>query len=94
MKWAGWRPPFNEMLSRLEVLFHTQRRFIADVSHELRTPLTTIQGNVDLVCRGAATTRKPARRYWKPSSTRWRACRAWCLTYCCCPGRRRRPAQD
>jgi two-component system OmpR family sensor kinase len=45
---------FNEMLSRLEALFHTQRRFIADVSHELRTPLTTIQGNVDLVCRGAA----------------------------------------
>jgi two-component system, OmpR family, sensor kinase len=45
---------FNEMLSRLEALFHTQRRFIADVSHELRTPLTTIQGNVDLMCRGAA----------------------------------------
>ncbi len=45
---------FNEMLSRLEALFHTQRRFIADVSHELRTPLTAIQGNVDLVCRGAA----------------------------------------
>jgi two-component system OmpR family sensor kinase len=45
---------FNEMLSRLEALFHTQRRFIADVSHELRTPLTTVQGNVDLLSRGAA----------------------------------------
>jgi two-component system, OmpR family, sensor kinase len=45
---------FNEMLSRLEALFHTQRRFIADVSHELRTPLTAIQGNVDLLSRGAA----------------------------------------
>ncbi len=45
---------FNEMLSRLEALFHTQRRFIADVSHELRTPLTTIQGNVDMLGRGAA----------------------------------------
>jgi len=45
---------FNEMLSRLEALFHTQRRFIADVSHELRTPLTTVQGNVDLLGRGAA----------------------------------------
>jgi signal transduction histidine kinase len=42
------------MLARLESLFHTQRRFLADVSHELRTPLTTIQGNVDLLCRGAA----------------------------------------
>lgn len=45
---------FNEMLARLETLFHTQQRFIADVSHELRTPLTTIQGNVELLCRGAA----------------------------------------
>jgi two-component system, OmpR family, sensor kinase len=45
---------FNEMLSRLETLFGTQRRFIADVSHELRTPLTTVQGNVELLRRGAA----------------------------------------
>jgi two-component system OmpR family sensor kinase len=45
---------FNEMLARLETLFRTQRRFLADVSHELRTPLTTVQGNVDLLCRGAA----------------------------------------
>jgi len=45
---------FDEMLARLETLFTTQRRFIADVSHELRTPLTTIQGNVDILRRGAA----------------------------------------
>jgi two-component system OmpR family sensor kinase len=45
---------FNEMLERLEVLFSTQERFVADVSHELRTPLTTIQGNVDLLKRGVA----------------------------------------
>lgn len=45
---------FNEMLARLERLFRTQQRFIADVSHELRTPLTTIQGNVDLLRRGVA----------------------------------------
>jgi signal transduction histidine kinase len=42
---------FNETLERLENLFKTQRRFLADVSHELRTPLTTIRGNVDLLRR-------------------------------------------
>ena len=31
-----------------------QQRLVADVSHELRTPLTTIQGNLDLLRRGAA----------------------------------------
>ena len=42
---------FNQTLSRLESLFNTQRRFIADVGHELRTPLTVIKGNVDLMRR-------------------------------------------
>ena len=42
---------FNQTLSRLENLFDTQRRFIADVGHELRTPLTVIKGNVDLMRR-------------------------------------------
>lgn len=42
---------FNQTLGRLENLFHTQRRFIADVGHELRTPLTVIKGNVDLMRR-------------------------------------------
>jgi len=45
---------FNEMLDRLEALFKSQEHFVADVSHELRTPLTTIQGNLDLLKRGAA----------------------------------------
>ena len=44
----------NDMLGRLESLFQTQQRLVADVSHELRTPLTTIQGNLDLLRRGAA----------------------------------------
>ncbi len=40
---------FNETLERLERLFNSQQRFLADVSHELRTPLTVIKGNVALM---------------------------------------------
>jgi heavy metal sensor kinase len=42
---------FNQTLHRLENLFDSQRRFLADVGHELRTPLTVIKGNVDLMKR-------------------------------------------
>lgn len=42
---------FNQLLERLESLFQTQQRLLADVSHELRTPLTTIRGNADLMRR-------------------------------------------
>ena len=42
---------FNKTLERLELLFTSQQRFLADVSHELRTPLTVIKGNVDLMRR-------------------------------------------
>ena len=42
---------FNHMVERLETLFNTERRFVADVSHELRTPITAIQGNVELLQR-------------------------------------------
>ena len=40
---------FNATLGRLEQLFNSQQRFLADVSHELRTPLTVIKGNVSLM---------------------------------------------
>lgn len=40
---------FNQTLGRLEHLFNTQRRFVADVGHELRTPLTVIKGNITLM---------------------------------------------
>ena len=42
---------FNQTLERLETLFTSQQRLLADVSHELRTPLTVIKGNVDLIRR-------------------------------------------
>ena len=42
---------FNQTLERLEVLFASQQRFLADVSHELRTPLTVIKGTADLMRR-------------------------------------------
>lgn len=40
---------FDHMMDRLEHVFETQRRFVADASHELRTPLTAIRGNADLL---------------------------------------------
>ncbi len=42
---------FNQTLERLERLFRSQQRFLADVSHELRTPLTSVRGNLDLMSR-------------------------------------------
>lgn len=42
---------FNQTLERLERLFRTQQRLLADVSHELRTPLTSLRGNLDLMRR-------------------------------------------
>lgn len=44
---------FNEMLDRIQRLFKTQERLVADVSHELRTPITTVQGNIELLRRVA-----------------------------------------
>lgn len=42
---------FNQTLERLDRLFRSQQRFLADVSHELRTPLTSVRGNLDLMKR-------------------------------------------
>lgn len=42
---------FNKTLERLESIFTSQQRFLADVSHELRTPLTVIKGNLGLMRR-------------------------------------------
>jgi signal transduction histidine kinase len=53
---------FNQMLARIQQLFTTQQRLIADVSHELRTPLTTVRGNIELLRRvSSQTDTNPAR---------------------------------
>ena len=38
----------NNMISRIDDSFNSQKRFIADASHEIRTPLTIIQTELEL----------------------------------------------
>jgi signal transduction histidine kinase len=40
---------FDDMLTRLQAAFDSQRRFIANASHELRTPLAVMSTSVDVV---------------------------------------------
>jgi len=54
---------FNEMLSRLERTFETQRQFLHETSHELRTPLAVIRGHAELIPAGhVGAPRLPSRR--------------------------------
>jgi two-component system, OmpR family, sensor kinase len=38
----------NDLLERMQRVFDSQKRFMADASHELRTPLSIIQGEADV----------------------------------------------
>lgn len=40
---------FNDMISRLDLTFKSQQRFIADASHDFRTPLTSIQMELEML---------------------------------------------
>src|SRR5262249_58830280 len=43
---------FDRLLGRLDAVFESQRRFVADAAHELRTPLTVIRGQFELSGKG------------------------------------------
>lgn len=40
---------FNDMLDRLELAYHEQRKFVDDAGHELRTPITVVRGQLELL---------------------------------------------
>lgn len=48
----------NDMVSRLEVSFESQRRFTADASHELRTPLTILRGQIEVALARARSVKE------------------------------------
>ena len=39
----------NELLSRLQLAFQSQERFIANASHEIKTPLSILRGELDVL---------------------------------------------
>jgi len=44
---------FNLMSDKLEKLFASQKRFVANAAHELLTPLTGLRGSLEVLLRGA-----------------------------------------
>ncbi len=44
---------FNLMVDKLENLFRSQKRFVANATHELLTPLTGLRGSLEVLLRGA-----------------------------------------
>jgi len=44
---------FNLMIDKLENIFDSQKRFVANAAHELLTPLTGLRGSLEVLLRGA-----------------------------------------
>lgn len=47
---------FNEMLSRMELVFQRQSNFTADIAHEMRTPITNLTTYTQIALNNARTT--------------------------------------
>ncbi|MDF7667491.1 heavy metal sensor histidine kinase [Orbaceae bacterium ESL0727] len=47
---------FNDMLHRMEDVFHRQHNFTADIAHEMRTPITNLSTQTEIALNSARTT--------------------------------------
>ncbi len=56
---------FNLMIDKLENLFDSQKRFVANAAHELLTPLTGLRGSLEVLLRGAQDDRETVNRLSK-----------------------------
>jgi len=49
---------FNEMITRLDEAFTSQRQFMEDISHELKTPLSVLKGELEVTLKKIRSTQE------------------------------------